>query len=230
MNSGSEQIKVKTARVRRVGSPPELAGPQDSVWRSADVLVIDQFRPEGSDHRPQTSLRLLHDNRAIYGLFQVQDRYVRCAYAKIGEPVYRDSCVEFFARPKPGCGYFNFEFNCGGNLLCCYITDETRVQGAFKEFVRLSADDLAGVQVSGSMPKIVEPEIAEPVDWWLAFAIPVAVMEKFVGPVGRLSGQAWTGNAYKCGNDTSHPHWAAWSPVDQLNFHLPRCFGEFIFD
>jgi hypothetical protein len=39
-------------------------------------------------------------------------------------------------------------------------------------------------------------------------------------------GNLWRANFYKCGDDTSHPHWAAWSPVDELNFHLPRCFGR----
>jgi hypothetical protein len=29
--------------------------------------------------------------------------------------------------------------------------------------------------------------------------------------------------------ENSHPHWAAWAPVDEFNFHLPRCFGELRF-
>ena len=35
---------------------------------------------------------------------------------------------------------------------------------------------------------------------------------------------------FKCGDKTSHPHWASWNPVDELNFHLPRCFSEIIFE
>jgi hypothetical protein len=30
---------------------------------------------------------------------------------------------------------------------------------------------------------------------------------------------------YKCADQTSHPHWAAWSAVNTLNFHVPDCFG-----
>ena len=45
------------------------------------------------------------------------------------------------------------------------------------------------------------------------------------GPIGAASGQVWRGNFFKCAEDISHPHWAAWSPVDEFNFHLPRCFG-----
>ena len=43
------------------------------------------------------------------------------------------------------------------------------------------------------------------------------------------SGQVWRGNFFKCAEDISHPHWAAWSPVDEFNFHLPRCFGTIQF-
>ncbi len=218
------------ARVPRFESPTGVPGVPDHVWTRAASLAVDQFRPEGSDHRPQTTLQLLHDGRCLHGLFRVQDRYVRCVHQAYGDPVYRDSCVEFFVQPKAGGGYFNFEFNCGGAFLCNYITDETRVATGFKTAVKLTAADVARVRVVSSLPRIVEPEIAEPVSWWLTFAIPAEVMEKFVGPVGLLSRQTWHGNAYKCGNDTSHPHWAAWSPVDRLNFHLPRCFGELVWE
>ena len=203
--------------------------PQDPVWRQADILAIDQFRPEGSDHRPQSSLQLVHDDHSIHGLFKVDDRYVRCLHTAYGDPVYQDSCVEFFIEPRPGRGYFNFEFNCGGAFLCNFITDETGAPASFKEYTRLSAEDAESVQVAASLPKIVEPELTHPVAWWLAFKIPLLVLEKFTGPLGPLSGQVWRGNAFKCGSGTSHPHWAAWSPVDQLNFHLPRCFGELAF-
>lgn len=212
-----------------VAPPSGLLGPQEAAWLRAETLRIDQFRPEGSDHHPRTSLQLLHDDHAIHGLFRVDDRYVRCIHQAYGDPVYRDSCVEFFIQPKPGLGYFNFEFNCGGTFLCNCITDETRVPEGFRQSIRLTAEDVRPVRVRTLLPNLVDPEITEPVSWWLVFVIPVSVIERYVGPVGPLSGQVWRGNAFKCGSATSHPHWAAWAPVDQLNFHLPRCFGELVF-
>jgi len=227
--AGTQKLTNRVAAIPRLSPSPALLGPDDPAWRGAVSLAVDQFRPEGSDHRPRTTLQLLHDGEAIHGLFRVEDRYVRCVHDTYGAPVYQDSCVEFFLQPKPGRGYFNFEFNCGGAFLCNHITDETRFQGAFKAFTQLSTEDVRSVRVATSRPGLTEPEIAGPVAWWLAFRIPVAVVEKFVGPVSALAGQVWRGNAYKCGNDTSHPHWAAWAPVDALNFHLPRCFGELRF-
>jgi hypothetical protein len=45
-------------------------------------------------------------------------------------------------------------------------------------------------------------------------------------PLTIENGNLWRANFYKCGHDTSHPHRGAWSPVDELNYHLPRCFGR----
>ena len=56
------------------------------------------------------------------------------------------------------------------------------------------------------------------------------MLARYSGPLGTLAGRAWRANFYKCGDQTSHPHWAAWSPVDELNFHLPRCFGTIAFE
>jgi hypothetical protein len=220
---------TRQATIGRIEPRLGVAGPEDPAWERAEALAIDQFRPEGSDHRPRTVLQLLHDGRSIHGRFHVEDRYVRCRHRVYGDPVYKDSCVELFLKPKPDSGYFSFEFNCGGVFLCNYITDETRVPGGFKAYVALQAEEVGEVQVVTSLPGRVEPEIVGPVSWWLAFRIPVEMLERHVGPVGPLAGQRWRGNTFKCGNETSHPHWASWPPVDRLNFHLPCCFGELSF-
>jgi hypothetical protein len=46
-----------------------------------------------------------------------------------------------------------------------------------------------------------------------------------------LSGQAWRGNFYKCGDETSHPHWGMWAPIREgFTFHQPRFFGTLHFE
>jgi hypothetical protein len=203
---------------------------ENPAWAAAETLEVKNFRPESSEHRPQTSVRLLHDERGIHGLFRVHDRYVRCVRTEYGSEVWKDACVEFFVEPKPGVGYFNFEFNCGGAFLCWHITDPTRTPQGLKAFARIPAEVARAVGVRASLPRVVEPEIAWPVTWSLQFFIPFTVLAKFVGPLGDVSWQTWRGNFFKCAEDCSHPHWAAWSPVDELNFHLPRCFGEIRFE
>jgi hypothetical protein len=45
-----------------------------------------------------------------------------------------------------------------------------------------------------------------------------------------VSGQVWHANFYKCGDHTSHKHWASWQPVKELNFHRPEDFGDIVFE
>ncbi len=218
-----------TIRKTDPASAPDLNW-DSPAWRSADPIEVNNFRRESSDHRPQTSARLLHDGQGIHGLFQVRDRFVRCVRTGYGSEVWKDSCVEFFAEPMPGRGYFNFEFNCGGAFLCNHIVDSTRTPDGFKEFTRLPESVAGAVQVHTTLPTVVDPEMVEPIAWSLQFYIPLAVFEPFLGPLGPLAGATWRGNLHKCADDTSHPHWATWSPVDELNFHLPRCFGDIRFE
>lgn len=198
-------------------------------WARLPAAEVNQFLPQSSDHHPRTSARLAHDTQRIHGQFEVADRYVRCTRTDYGSEVWKDSCVEFFVEPRPGRGYFNFEFNCGGAFLVNHIVDPTRTLDGFKAFTRLSEALAREVVVRASLPRVVDPEITQPIQWTLEFEIPVHVVESFIGPIGDLSGQTWRGNFFKCAEENSHPHWAAWSSVDEFNFHLPRCFGELHF-
>jgi hypothetical protein len=222
---------VMEYRIRQAAAPPPPgAGWEHPAWQRADTLEVAHFRPEGSAHRPRTRARLLHAAGGLHGLFLVEDRHVRSVHTRFQDPVCEDSCVELFLEPREGHGYFNLEFNAGGTLHASHVRDPRRVPGGFAAFTRLTEDDARRVTVQASLPPVIDPEIGEPVTWRLGFFLPTAVLEAYVGPLGPLTGQVWRGNFYKCGDRTSHPHWAAWSPVDELNFHLPRCFGTLRFD
>jgi hypothetical protein len=218
--------------VHRVDAVPVLDGNWGAaVWQQAETLAIAHVRPESSDHHPKVEARLLHDGAMIFGLYRVQDRYVRVAQRGFQAPVCRDSCVEFFFQPHAGPGYFNFEFSAGGSFLCSYIRDCTRIgDDGFADFELLGPEAEAAVPVYHSLSETVDPEIAEPTTWVVQFAIPVCMLEAYAGHLGNLHGRTWTANFYKCGDETSHPHWLSWAPVDELNFHLPRCFQPIVFE
>jgi hypothetical protein len=203
---------------------------ENRVWAGANTAEIRHFRTESSEHRPKTSVRLLHSGDVIHGTFRVEDRFVRCVRTNYGSDVWKDSCVEFFAQPRPDSGYFNFEFNCGGAFLCNHILNPERAPNGFKEFTRIPEAIGSRIRVKSSLPPKIEQEMSNAVTWTLQFSIPVSVLEKYIGWIGPLSGQTWRGNFFKCAEEVSHPHWAAWSEVDEFNFHLPRCFGTISFE
>jgi hypothetical protein len=210
---------------------PDLGdGWNHPAWARAETASVHHFRPESSAHRPRTRVRLLHGNGGIRGVFLVDDQYVRSVRTRYLDQVWKDSCVEFFAQPLSHRGYFNLEMNAGGAHLCYYIEDPARTPEGLKKFTPLPVELGRALQVRSSLPKTVDPEMAEAVSWEINFFMPFAVLENFTGLLGRVGGQSWRGNFFKCGDETSHPHWASWSPVDELNFHLPRCFGAIHFE
>jgi hypothetical protein len=205
---------------------PDLATDWDGdAWKNAETAELNHFRPEGSAHRPRARARLLHGVAGVRGIFEVHDQFVRSTRVNYMDEVWKDSCVEFFMQPKAGAGYFNLEMNAGGAHLCLYIEDPERAPDGFKKFTRLPPEVGRRIQVKSSLPKIVDPEITEPVRWQINFFVPFKVLEEYVGPLGEVRGQDWRGNFYKCADEGSHPHWGSWSPVDVFNFHTPRCFG-----
>lgn len=215
--------------VQYTKSEPETKGAWNgATWQGVPILDVSNFRPESSSHRPQTHAKILYDDNGIYCIFRVQDRFVRSIQTEYMGSVCTDSCVEIFIQPKPEMGYFNFEINCGGTLLVSYIVDSTRTTDGFKEFTPLPEEDGKMVRIYHSMPTTTHPEIEDPVEWIVECFIPFTLLEKYVGAIRPVIGQRWRANLYKCADNSSHPHWASWAPIDELNFHLPRCFGTIV--
>jgi hypothetical protein len=217
--------------VRRAAAEPPIGKWNDPVWEGADTLKVDHFYAQSSDHRPVVRARLLHDQRGLHVLYDVKDRYVVAVNQGYQTPVCKDSCVEFFLQPRGDKGYFNFEINCGGQMLLYYIEDARKAPGGFAKYTKLPDADMDLVRIEHSLPEVVRPERTEPTDWWMQAFIPWELFERYTGGITPVSGSAWRGNFYKCADGSSHPHWASWSVVEgQLNFHKPEYFGEVRFE
>jgi len=210
--------------INRTSTVPVLDGDWDGpIWGDTPPLDVDIFHEKGSDHRPKTQAKLLYDDADIYAIFRVEDRYVRCVDTKRNGSMCADSCVEFFIEPVAGRGYFNTEINCGGTPLVHY-----NAQSASNRYDPVKMDDarMDKIKIYHSLPEVVEPEIADPTTWLIEFSVPYDVFEAFVGPIVRHPGTIWRANLYKCGDRTSHPHWAMWNPIPgELGFHKPEHFA-----
>lgn len=218
--------------VHRVDNVPAVTDPWDSpAWRSAQTITVSGFHPKSSGHRPETWVRLLHDGQSLAVMFRVEDRYVLARETEYQSPTHRDSCVEFFAKPRSDAGYFNFEFNAIGTLLLWYVRDPRRVNGDFADYEEVPKQWADTIAVHTSLTGPISEEIQDPVLWTISYRIPLDLFEAFAGEPGPLSGQQWTGNFYKCADDSSHPHWGYWSNIgERLDFHQPRRFGVLKFE
>lgn len=213
-----------TYQICSAPASPEMRGDYDGpFWSRMPPLSIDQCRPESSTHRPLVHARLAHNTTCLFGIFHVRDRYVRCIRTEFQSEVWKDSCVEIFLQP-PGGRYFNFEFNCGGAVRCsCRPVD-----GSGRPHV-LTFEQGQAIGIAHSLPSVIDPEISGEQLWTLEFSIPLRVFEESLGASLRFSESTWKGNLFKCGDETSHPHWLSWSPVPEVNFHRPDCFGDLVF-
>lgn len=212
--------------IRLTSARPHLDGEWNSpIWTKADTARIAWFHPMSRDHHPDAQARALYSDEGLHVIFRVKDRYVRSVTTEYSGPVWKDACVEFFVKPRADKGYFNLEMNCGGTFLLGYSGDDS------VKSERVPWEAASKIEVYHSMPEKVDPEIAEPIEWRVEYFVPFTVFEKYLGPLGNLAGQRWRGNFYKCAENNSHPHWAAWSPVgEKLNFHQPDKFGTIEFE
>ncbi len=199
----------------------------ESPWKETPSLVIGNFMGTRPDHFPKAEVRIVYDTKALCLMFRVEDRYVRAIARADQDAVYKDSCVEFFFTPGSdlSLGYFNLEMNCGGTMLFHF---QSRPR---ENRIVIPASECARIKRAHSLPRIVTPEIQEPVTWTLAYEIPYDLLEKYC-PVVKPGPEAeWLVNFYKCGDDTSHPHWLTWSPsyLPKPDFHCPGTFGRLAF-
>ena len=213
-----------------LGSPDAIW--ERPEWQVAETLEVTHFSWPDSGHRPRTSARVLYDEQFLAVIFRVEDRYVRAVAQRFQDSVCTDSCVEFFVAPLPDSdGYFNFEVNCGGTMLVQRCVSEAERETG-QQPVEVTEEDGATIAMATSLPRIVEPEIAEPTTWTVEYHVPLALFTSYFGCEPPSSGTAWRANFYKCGDKTSHPHWGSWAPVRTENpsFHQPAFFQPILFD
>ena len=177
--------------------------------------------PAEFPYKPEVCFRLAHAEDCLLLNFEVQEKHVRAVYRQTNDPVYKDSCVEFFLSFDTQ-HYYNFEFNCAGIGLIGYGTSDKRTRN------RLSKERIEKVKTVSSLP--VNGQIGDETTWELLLNIP---FEVFTGDhITSFAGKRCTANFYKCGDDLPIPHYVSWNRIEHPvpNFHLPEFFGELLFN
>jgi hypothetical protein len=217
--------------IYRVPRAARAVAPSDRwdspAWRTVAPLALAHLMGDLPVHRPLAQAKLQYDARHLYLTFRVEDRYVRCVVRDYQGDVCTDSCVEFFFTPgtKISDGYFNIEANCGGTLLF------THRHGRDERVVPLPAEVARSLEVTHTLPEVVDPEVTAPVTWEIAYRVPWRLLRPWARVTRPAPGALWRANFYKCADLCSHPHWLTWAPVDwpQPDFHRPEFFGTLEF-
>lgn len=136
----------------------------------------------------------------------------KAVYGNYNDPVYKDSCLEFFVNFNNGDKYMNFEMNSNG---------------AFLAAVRSDRKNKTPIDMLAPLPE-VSPSKGEGT-WTVEVFYSNELIGKLFGKSTFAPGESFKGNFYKCGDETEIPHFGMWSPVDNEtpDFHRPEFFGNF---
>ena len=198
--------------------------PGRAPWEDLAPLEVGHYLWLANGYEPAVEARLGWSPKFLYVRFRVAEKRVRVRYMKFQDPVYKDSCVEFFVDmfPDKRLGYVNFETNAAGTLLAAFGPDRNHRTPLWPE-------DLSGFAVSATVPGPVDGEYGADA-WTLEYRVPLGLFRKLYDGEIRPGHRA-AANFYKCGDETETPHYGAWSPVGTPapDFHRPEFFGELVF-
>jgi hypothetical protein len=171
-------------------------------------------------YKPDVHFSIAYDDAALYLQYTVKETTVQAAHGRTNEPVYQDSCVEFFISFDEGATYYNFEFNCIGTVLAGYGRNKADRQSLSEDVL----DSISTQSIILRKGKVRMPQ------WELTAILPLNVFP-FHNPAS-LQRQQARANFYKCGDHLPEPHFLAWSNIesDSPDFHLPQFFGTLLFD
>lgn len=207
------------SRVYRIPTLP-VGTTADSVdWNAIPAASIDNFFwLEG--HTPATTAKLVFVEGFGFLLrMTCEESAPKAVYTRYNEPVYTDSCMEFFCDWLGDGRYVNMEMNSLGTLLSCIGPDR---------HARTPIADLSGGEIFPVKGEVCDGH------WQVTAEIPTALLCKILGvntiPFGK--GYTFRGNFYKCGDETPIPHYGMWNPVgtEKPDFHRPEYFGALVID
>ena len=161
---------------------------------------------------PTVSFKIAYNEDRILLKYDVIEKGALARYRQINDPVYKDSCVEFFISFDDEQPYYNFEFNRLGTCLCGYGPSKT-------ERTHLPPNILSEIKYE----RTIEANVSA-IHWTLTLSIPVQVFcyHNFTS----LKQKKCRVNFYKCGDDLTQPHYLVWNDItsEEPNFHLPEFF------
>ena len=176
--------------------------------------------PDKFAYRPITVFNLARGDKYLYIDYFVRGNYLRAVNYKDNDPVWQDSCVEFFVQVPGEKEYYNFEFNCIGTALGGKRENRNAA-------VHLSPECLKSIKRYASAGNKPFQEMEGLFAWNLLVAIPF----ELIGLDGNNLPEKLYANFYKCADGTSLPHYLSWSPIEteKPDFHRPDFFGEIYF-
>ena len=188
---------------------------RNGAHAKVDVAPWDAF-----PYKPEVTVDVAATDDFLFVNFNVVGRGLKAEFSSTNEPVWQDSCVEFFAADPQGEGYRNFEINCIGTLLSAYQ------EGKGVNVREIAEDEASKVIRHTSLPGTPFAEKDGIHSWCVTVGIPWSLLGCNEIP------DSLKVNFYKCADGSKWPHYLCWSPIDtpEPDFHRPEFFGLLSFE
>ncbi len=153
-------------------------------------------------------------NSGLYVVMMSDEPSPKVVYTKRDEPIYKDSCLEFFCRPfEDDARYFNFEINPNGAYL-----SEAGTQRKDRSFIK----DITGIEAEVTVLTVEN-------GWGIGLFIPERLISEVFGREFSLAELGYiSANFYKCGEETDSPHFSSafFVGTPTPDFHRPEYFEK----
>ena len=217
--------------------------PKDAVIaRRIDKATIDAndipqiFKSEGVEYHtvsalnwqetypylPTVDFAVAHNGANLLIHYRVTEKRTLGTMVKDLDPVYKDSCCEFFCMNEGDSLYYNIESNCLGSILMeCGKGRDNRTTS--------TTENLQHIDRWASLGRKDIGLINMETHWELAVVVPVAAFWRH--NFGTLSGKTFLVNVYNCVGSGDDRQYVTWNPIDtpSPDFHRPEYFRRIYF-
>ncbi|HBL40935.1 MAG TPA: hypothetical protein DDY98_04920, partial [Ruminococcaceae bacterium] len=177
---------------------PLLAKNCSSAKSAPAAVLTDCGWDVGNGFQPLTTVQIAvaKGKKLVVRLF-TKEPNPRAKYTQRDDPVWNDSCLEFFFQPIENGAYINLEMNANGAYLSAVGVGREE-----RRFLREITERTVAVQ-----------PFRQADGWDVEAQIPFALVEESIGaPFFLNAGDTLRANAYKCADAAEQPHYQALFP------------------
>lgn len=210
-------MTVEAPSLQNINSRSDLTEVTDLLNRlKRHPIAISPWK--GYEAPVTAAFSIAHGQDCILLKYFVKEPFSTPLYHKINDPVYKDSCVEFFIGFNQEPKYYNFEFNNAGTGLMGF--------GTGRERAYVTETVIRQINYSCSFKNTESADLS---CWELSLVIPFKVF--CFHQLSTVSSVVCKGNFFKCGDDLPQPHYLAWNNIRSAtpDFHRPEFFGTIDF-
>ena len=184
-------------------------------WDKVPAAEINCFQWENeTPYRPESRAKMCFvKGEGIYILLLCREENPKAVYAETDDPIYKDSCLEVFLKLNDD-GYINIETNAKGVYLSEFGADRYS-----RRFLKKCT----------KLKPIIKPVKGDGF-WGNEIFLSFSLLEEIYPKLKIEFPFHFSGNFYKCGDETEFVHYGSFSPMGSLDlgFHNPQLFAEFI--